>query len=304
MNKYIGLLLTALSLQLHADTILVFGGKTGWVGQKVVHSFQETGHTVIHSESRLEDAQGIEEEIKRHKPDRIFNAAGITGKPNVDWCESNKVTTFNGNVLGPKVLADVARKYNIHVTQISTGCLYEYNEAHPMYSGIGFTEEEKPNFAGSFYSRTKILMEELLADYPNVLILRIKMPISTELDKGFVGKIRSFKKVVNIPNSLTILDDLLPIAVDMSLKETIGLFNFVNPGALSHNQVLDLYKDHIDPTFTYENFTVEEQAKILKVPRANAELSAAKLLKLYPNIPHVNESLPRLFDQIKNGLTR
>ena len=49
-------------------------------------------------------------------------------------------------------------------------------------------------------------------------------------------------QVVNVPNSVTLLRDLLPVAVDMTVSRIKGVYNFVNPGTLSHNQILDLYK--------------------------------------------------------------
>ena len=51
-----------------------------------------------------------------------------------------------------------------------------------------------------------------------------------------------------------------------------GVFNFCNPGAISHNEILDLYKQVIDPTFEYSNFTIEEQNKILVAKRSNNTL--------------------------------
>lgn len=303
MNKAINVLALSFFITVNffaqdSKTILIFGGKSGWIGQKIVKIIIRLGHNAICAVSRLENRQDIITEINTTKPDYIVNAAGITGKPNVDWCEDNKQETLRTNLIGTLNLVDIAYLHNIHITNISTGCIYEYDEKHPMSSGIGFTEEEEPNFTGSFYSRTKIIMEKLILEYPNVLNLRVKMPISTELEKGFVGKITKYKKVINIPNSFTILDDLLPIAVDMTLKEIKGNFNFVNPGTLSHNGVLDLYKKYIDPSLMYENFTVEEQNSILKARRANAELSAGKLLKLYPNIPNAKESLEKIFKQL------
>lgn len=277
------------------NNVLVFGGKTGWIGQKIVTLLNDLGYNAVCAESRLENRESIIHEISKVQPIAIINAAGITGKPNVDWCEDHKQETLRTNVIGTLNLADIAYSYGIHLTNISTGCIYEYDEKHPMGSGIGFTEEEEPNFDGSFYSRTKIILEKLLLEYPNVLNLRVKMPVSEELDKGFVGKISKFKKLINIPNSLCVLEDLLPIAIDMTLKGIKGNFNFVNPGTISHNEVMDLYKQYIDQNHTYENFTLEEQAKILKARRANAELSASKLLKLYPNIPHIKKSITRLF---------
>jgi len=293
-------LLTVSAISAHSKTILVFGGKKGWIGQKIVTLLKELGHNPICAESRLESRQHIVDEIVRTKPDSIINAAGIIGNPNVDWCEDHKQETIRTNVIGTLNLADVSYMHGLHVTNISTGCIYEYDKAHPIGSGIGFTEKEPPNFDGSFYSRSKIQMETLLLEYPNVLNLRVKMPLSLELDRGFVGKIARYKKLINVPNSLCVLDDLLPIAVDMTLKEVKGNFNFVNPGALSHNQVMDLYIKYIDPSHTYENFTLEEQDKILRARRANAELSAEKLLSLYPDIPHISVSLERLLKEIGN----
>ena len=61
-----------------------------------------------------------------------------------------------------------------------------------------------------------------------------------------------------------------------------GVYNFTNPGIILHNQVLDLFIKYIDPNFTYSNFSVKEQAKILKVDRSNNELDVTKLLRNVP----------------------
>jgi len=278
---------------LAGDTVLVFGGKTGWIGEKIVRILQEQGENPICATARLEDRQAIIAEIEKTQPQRIINAAGIIGKPNVDWCEDHKLETIRTNVMATLVLMDVAYEKNLHVTNISTGCIYHYDENHPVGSDIGFTEEEKPNFIGSFYSRTKGMLEELISHYPNVLNLRVKMPFDEE--KGFVAKIIHYARVVNIPNSLCDLNSLLPKAVDMSKKEVTGIFNFVNPGTVSHNQVLELYKKYVDPAYHYENFSIEEHNACLKARRANAELNPAKLLALYPDIPHIHDALILLF---------
>lgn len=283
---------------IESKTVLVFGGATGWIGKKFVTILKEQGHYPVAAVSRLENRESIEKEIAQVRPDYIINTAGLTGKPNVDWCEDHRPETIRTNVIGTLNLVDISFQHNIHVTNVSTGCIYEYDDKHPMGSGIGFIEEEDPNFTGSFYSRSKIVMERLLLEYPNVLNLRVKMPISEELNVGFIGKITKYEKVVNIPNSFTILDELLPIAVDMTLRGIKGNYNFVNPGTLSHNQILDLYKKYINPNFTYQNFSVEEQDKILKARRANAELSAKKLLDLYPNILSAKDSLESLLKRV------
>merc|ERR1712183_687222 len=135
------------------------------------------------------------------------------------------------------------------------------------------TEEDTPNFDGSFYSQTKGYMEPMLKEYPNCLILRVRMPISDDLiHRSFVTKILKYERVVNIPNSMTILTEMLPASLSMAKKGLTGVYNFTNPGVISHNEVLDLYTKIIDPTYTYKNFTLEEQSKILAAPRSNNEL--------------------------------
>ncbi|MFA6066651.1 MAG: NAD-dependent epimerase/dehydratase family protein [Candidatus Babeliaceae bacterium] len=283
-------------------TFLVFGGTTGWIGQKIVAIINEQGHIAIAAQSRLEDRHHIEQEICNLKPDFIINAAGVVGRPNADWCEDNKLETIRSNLIGALNLADIAHKYNIHMTNIGTGCIYEYDNAHPLKSGIGFTEEDTPNFEGSFYSKTKKMLDILLLCYPNVLNLRFRMPISSDLHpRNFVTKISKYQKIINIPNSMTILDDLLPLISQMALMKLAGNYNFVNPGAISHNEILELYKQYIDPTFTYVNFSVEEQSKVLKALRSNTELDVHKLLAVFPHIPHIKTSIIRVFERMQQN---
>ena len=75
-----------------------------------------------------------------------------------------------------------------------------------------------------------------------------------------------------------------------------GIYNFCNPGAISHNEVLDLYKKYVDPDYTYTNFTVEEQAKILKAGRSNNTLDHSKLVNALPDvkIPEIHESMEQV----------
>lgn len=278
---------------------LVWGGKTGWIGQKVVTLLQEQGYIVHVAESRLENREGIQREMVAVNPDYILNCAGVTGTPSVDWCEENQHQTIRTNIIGTLNLVDVAYLQGKCVTNFGTGCIYEYDALHPIGSGKGFTEEDEPNFAGSFYSKTKIYLEKLLNFYPNVLNLRLRMPISSDFHpKNFITKITRYKKVINIPNSMSILDDLLPIAIKMTLRELKGNYNFVNPGTISHNELLDLYKIYVEPNFNYTNFSLEEQDKILKSRRSNNELDTDKLLHEFPEIPNIKDSIHSVFQKM------
>lgn len=287
-------------------TFLVYGA-TGWIGGMVEKLLTQQGHHVVKGLSRLEHRVSLTAEISAVKPDRVINCAGLTGRPNVDWCEDHKAEVIRVNIIGVLNLADVCQTYQIHLTNLATGCIYEYDENHPLGSGMGFTELDDPNFVGSFYSYTKAAVENILHSrdvYPNILTLRLRMPISDDLhERSFVTKITKYAKVVNIPNSMSVLHDLVPILTDMSLTAKTGIYNFVNPGTISHNEILDLYIKYIDPNFTYTNFTLKEQAEVIKAPRSNNQLNADKLLDEYPDLPHIKESIVTVFERMKINLT-
>jgi len=124
------------------------------------------------------------------------------------------------------------------------------------------------------------MTEELLKAYPNTLILRLRMPVSDDLHpRSFVTKITSYARVVDVPNSNTILHDLLPASIALASHDETGIYNFTNPGAISHNEVLELFKKHIRPSFTWKNFSLEEQSKVIKAGRSNCKLDTTKLVK-------------------------
>ena len=132
-----------------------------------------------------------------------------------------------------------------------------------------------------------------MKEYDNVCTLRVRMPISSDPSnpRNFITKISRYNKVVNIPNSMTILDEHLPISVEMAKRNLRGIWNFTNPGAVSHNEILEMYKQYIDPNFKWANFTLEEQAKVIVAPRSNNEMDASKLKKEFPELLSIKESL-------------
>ncbi|KAH7682059.1 UDP-glucose 4,6-dehydratase protein [Dioscorea alata] len=281
-------------------------GKTGWIGGLLGKICEKQGIAYEYGKGRLEECSQLVLDIQNVKPTHVFNAAGVTGRPNVDWCESHKPETIRTNVVGTLTLADVCKQHGLLMINFATGCIFEYDADHPEGSGIGFKEEDKPNFTGSFYSKTKAMVEELLKEYENVCTLRVRMPISSDLGnpRNFITKISRYNKVVNIPNSMTVLDELLPISVEMAKRNCRGIWNFTNPGVISHNEILEMYKAYIDPGFEWTNFTLEEQAKVIVAPRSNNEMDASKLKAEFPELLSIKDSLIKyVFEPNKNCTT-
>lgn len=144
-----------------SDSFLIWGGE-GWVAGHLKTLLESQGKKVATTTVRMQNREAVIAELERVKPTHVLNCAGSTGRPNVDWCEDNKEDTIRNNVIGTLNLADCCFLKNIHCTVFATGCIYQYDDEHKM-GGKGFTETDKANFAGSFYSETKAHVEEVSA---------------------------------------------------------------------------------------------------------------------------------------------
>lgn len=259
-------------------TFLIYGGK-GWIGSQLQSLILQSGHNAVFGQSRVENYADILREIRGVKPDYVLHTAGKTGVPNVDWCEDNKEITYFTNIVGTVNLAQACLECHLNLTYYASGCIYTYprdSDGNMMY--CKFTEEDSPNFRGSTYSKSRIIAEEALKVYPNVLILRLRMPITNSLEpKNLITKLLKYEKVVNIPNSITILPELLPISLELTQDGITGVYNFCNVGAVSHNEILGAYRDIVDSNYVWKNFTVFEQAQVIKADRSNCELDVSKL---------------------------
>ena len=119
------------------------------------------------------------------------------------------------------------------------------------------------------------------------------MPIVADLlyPRNFITKIIKYDKIIDIPNSMTVLPELLPLSLEMTRRGLTGIMNFTNPGAISHNEIMQLYKDYVDEEFKWKNFSVEEQAAVIVAPRSNNELATEKIEKEFPEILDIKSSL-------------
>jgi dTDP-4-dehydrorhamnose reductase len=111
------------------DRYLVFG-RTGWIGGKLGELLTEQGKTFKYAESRTYDRESLMREVEEYKPTHVLNAAGVTGRPNVDWCEDHRVETIRSNVIGTLIVADVCEVLGIYHMLFATGCIFEYDKDH------------------------------------------------------------------------------------------------------------------------------------------------------------------------------
>jgi dTDP-glucose 4,6-dehydratase len=293
--------------------VLVYGAN-GWIGKQVIKSLSNNVD-YLKGTARIDDLYQVEDEIRLHQPTHILSLIGRTHGTigdkvysTIDYLEEDGklVDNIRDNLFSPIVLANLCSKYNIHFTYLGTGCIFEYDQYPDLENQNNphkFTEDSLPNFFGSSYSIVKGFTDRLMHMYPDVLNVRIRMPINGEPNpRNFITKITTYQKICSIPNSMTVLDELIPLMIDMMKNKLNGTINLTNPGVISHNEILELYREIVDPTFKWSNFTLEEQNQILSSKRSNNYLDTTRLESLYPNVLHIKDAVRKSLIKYKNVL--
>jgi dTDP-4-dehydrorhamnose reductase len=281
---------------------ILFFGSHGWIGQQFVEYLNEKNVEYVDANVRADDEKAVENEIKLVQPTHIISFIGRThgkGINTIDYLEQpgKLVDNIRDNLYAPIVLSLLAEKYKIHFTYLGTGCIFTAED--PIQSS--FSEEDKPNFFGSSYSIVKGFTDRLQHLFEeNTLNLRIRMPISNKANpRNFITKIATYDKVCSISNSMTVLPDMFPIIYNMMQKKTTGTFNMVNRGTISHNEILQMYKEIVDLEFTWTNFTIAEQDELLLSKRSNNQLTNDKLYALYPELPDIHTSVRKCLETMR-----
>ncbi len=295
----------------------LFGGN-GWIGSQFSAILDQHAINYEVPSFRMDDLESVEKYLQEKKPERVISFIGRThgGEySTIDYLELGRpqlVENVRDNLFAPVAVAMLCHKYKIHFTYLGTGCIFQYSQdemkkvvSEDIRPEEGIHDDTLPNFFGSSYSIVKGFTDRimhLLND--SSLNLRIRMPITGELDhpRNFICKILKYDKICSIQNSMTVLPEILPIVYQMICEEKTGTYNMCNPDTISHNEILDMYKKYIDESYTYKNFTKEEQEGILKADRSNNYLETSKLERDYP-ITDIHKSLEIMFRAIAEKKT-
>ena len=276
--------------------ILIYGGNE-WIGKQFIDLLISKKIDFFCGEYRTDNILILKDEIDKIMPTNVISFIRRThGKieqnvhTTIDYLEQRKLLeNMYDNLFSIVVLADLCSKKKIHYTYLDTECIFKFNKEYLFDSSYpiikGFTDQLMTLYKDSF------------------LNLRIHMPISEEKnDNNFITKIVEYDKVCSIPNSITVLPELLPFVIDIMSKGITGTINFTNPGLVTHNEILEMYKEIVDPSFTWKNFSQEEQQDMLIADRYNIFLSTDKLKILYPEIRNIKDAVKSCLIKYKDKL--
>lgn len=276
-------------------------GHKGWIASHVLEYFRKNDIECVYQEElRAENQTDLEYFLEITNPTHVLCMIGRThgpGFPTIDYLEQpgKLYENLRDNLFAPMLLSQLSTKYNYHFTYLGTGCIYHMED--PL--DYSWREYDAPNFFGSSYSIVKGFTDQLLRNQENTLVLRIRLPIiSGHHPRNFITKLVKYSSIQSEPNSVSVLPTLIPYMLDMMKKNYSGCVNLVNPGCISHNEILDMYKTMVDPSISWKNVSAAEMGTLVCAKRCNNVLDTTVLEMLYPDVPSVHEAVHSCISQM------
>ncbi|MBI5370103.1 sugar nucleotide-binding protein [Candidatus Uhrbacteria bacterium] len=265
--------------------ILIFGN--GYIGNRCKDVW---GDEAVVSTAHVHSKHDALDEIRKHQPEVVLNAAGVKGHPNVDWCEDHQIETIAGNTMMPILLAQACADAGVYLLHMGSGCIFYGDSPH---EDRAWREEDFGNPA-PVYSRCKWAADLVLSTLPHVGIARIRMPIDWKPAGGnLIDKLATYPKIIDVENSVTIIDDMISVFHQLLEKKATGIFHVTNPGTMKHRELMGLYKELVDPAHTCEWISNEELVTqgLAKKGRSNNFLANTRLAQFGITMRPVQEAL-------------
>jgi dTDP-4-dehydrorhamnose reductase len=301
-------------------------GASGYIGQAFGKELTQRGipfRPVSRKEVNYADYRVLRATLQKEKPEFVINAGGFTGKPNVDACENQRGETIAGNVTLAQTVAQACDAAGVRLGFVSSGCIYagakvrrecgtwavEDRLTEPLVSELlskrsdriaGFTETDEPNFCFtqnncSFYSGTKALGEEVMAQFTDFYVWRLRIPFD-EFDgsRNYLSKVQRYAKVYQNWNSISHRGDFAAACLDIWLQKIPGgVYNVINPGYISTREVVEKIQKLLKPVWRPEFWASDDEFYRFGAvtPRSNCILDTSKILKAGIRIRTTEEAL-------------
>jgi dTDP-4-dehydrorhamnose reductase len=280
--------------------ILLLGG-SGYVGAAYQQLLTARG-IAFRAATRREIDYTQPAELRRLlqevRPDFLINAAGYTGKPNVDACELHKAECLFGNAVFPGYVGEACAEANLPWGHVSSGCIYSGRRT----DHAAFREEDTPNFSFranhcSFYSGTKALGEEVLANAGHCYLWRLRIPFDhVDNPRNYLTKLIRYSKLLEAENSISQLHEFCAATLACWEKRVpFGTYNVTNPGSVWTHEVVDLIRQSGVSTKQFEFFKSEDEFMQVaaKTPRSNCVMDTTKLTSVGIQLTDVREAIAR-----------
>jgi len=207
-------------------------GSSGQLGKAVVEVFFKNGaevYPIPHSRLDITNRQAVEDIIRAYLPEIVINCSAFT---DVDKCEEEKDKAYRVNALGPKNLAIVTEKYNIHLIHISTDYVFdgekntpyvEFDNTNPINT-YGKSKLEGEHFLERFTKRYTIVRTSWLYGDGNNFVRKI-------IERARKGDV--LRVVDDQFGSPTYTYDVAKALLSIAKEGVYGLYHCANKGVVS-----------------------------------------------------------------------
>ncbi|MDX2226468.1 MAG: sugar nucleotide-binding protein [Verrucomicrobiae bacterium] len=277
---------------------LILGGN-GYVASAYTRALAGTGipfRCVSRREVDYADPGVLADYLRQQRPAFLINAAGYTGKPNVDACEKFKSDCLFGNAVLPGIIRQACEETGTTWGHVSSGCIYSGTRP----DGSGFTEEDAPNFCFrtnhcSFYSGSKALGEEVLAGAERCYVWRLRIPFDRfDSPRNYLSKLMTYDRILDATNSITCLPDFIRTTLDcLERGVPFGVYNVTNPGFVTAREVIDmiLREGLVQKEFKFFTDEKDFMQKAAITPRSNCILDSGKWIRAGLTMPAEKEAI-------------
>lgn len=307
-------------------------GATGYIGQAFVRELQARRLDycgLSRADFDYSDRRILATRLAKEKPALVIQAAGFTGRPNVDACERMRAETLQGNLVLTLMVAEACATAGVRMGHVSSGCIFTGAkvkgpggtwEAHErltdpglaellqMRSGriAGFREKDQPNFTFhenncSFYSGTKALTEEALRSFSDTYLWRLRIPFDERREyRNYLTKVQAYPKVYQNWNSLSHRGDFVKACLDLWEKRAPGgAYNLTNPGYVSTAEVVAKIQSKFRPDWRPVFWGGDDEFYRLgaKTPRSNCILEGERVREAGVQMRTVEEALEDAISQ-------
>ena len=221
-------------MDIRGKRVVIFGGKTGLLGQALVRAFTEAGAETIplgSGDTNVLDPASVKAALDEYEPRIVINATGYTL---VDMAEDEPEKAFALNGEAPAIMARAAT---------ACGALFIHYSTDFVFSGRNPKPHSETDATGplSVYGRSKLQGEQAVLDIApdNSLVLRISWLFGP--DK--MNIIRKFLALAKDREHLTVINDQFgspsytPDVAENTLAliehDARGLFHLANLGTTS-----------------------------------------------------------------------
>jgi dTDP-4-dehydrorhamnose reductase len=183
---------------------------------------------------------------------------------------------------------------------MATGCVFYGKAPHK-----GPWNENDYGNPVAVYSKAKFAADLALSALPNVGIARIRMPVDNRPHPAnLIDKLAKYEKVVDVENSMTVVEDMIDVFYQLLEKRAEGIFHVTNPGSIKHKEIIALYKKYVNKKHKNEWITEQELVRfgLADKRRSNNFMTSVNLAKYDIEMRPIKEAVEDTMKQYAKAL--